>query len=104
MSNDNDDIIKYIINHLFLPPILPEADETDIECQQALLSHVVESAAAFCEVLDRPGVDQNVLRCWRILHKMLLSMDTIRQGAFMDLNELESAVLDMQVNGALCNC
>ena len=94
----------YIINHLFLPPILPQTDDRDVECRKALLSHVVESANVYCQHLKNSGVDFPVHRCWRILYKMLLSMQTIRQDAFMDQQELETAVQKMEVDGTSFSC
>ena len=93
------DNTSYIINHLFLPPVLPQTDDKDVECQKALLLHVVESANVFCQHLEISGVDRTVHRCWRILYKMLLSMQTIRQDAFIDQQELQTAVQNMEVDG-----
>ena len=93
------DSASYIINHLFLPPILPQTDDRDVECQEALLSHVVESANVYCQNLESSGVDRTVHRCWLILYKMLLSMQTIRQAEFIDQQELQTAVQNMEVDG-----
>jgi len=47
-SDPTDDThLRYLIDHLFLPPELPQKDDSDPTSTHALLSHVSDSAAAF---------------------------------------------------------
>jgi Family of unknown function (DUF6606) len=96
--NTSDDI-NYIVNHLFLPPKLPQEEDVNFQSQNALLSHVVESAAAFYRAANDATADGDVCRYWSILHKMLSSMQTVRQGAYIDLQIFQRTVEDMCVNG-----
>jgi len=96
---DLSDDISYIANHLFLPPYLPQEEDRAPDRQSALLSHIVESAAAFDEAIHHLEVDQNVRQCWHVLHRMLLSTQRVRRGPFIDFQVLLDVVQDMQLNG-----
>lgn len=91
--------ISYIVNHLFLPPKLPQEMDTSVQSQNALLSHVVESAAAFHRAIQLATVDRDVCQYWSILHKMLYSMQAVRHGAHIDSRALQRTIEEMRVNG-----
>ena len=96
----SSDSITYIANHLFLPPGLPQQEDREVDSQNSLLSHVVESAATFYQNINRAEVDQHVRQCWDTLHRMLLSVQNVRQGSLLDLQSLRDVVENMRIGGA----
>jgi hypothetical protein len=94
------DHLTYIINHLFLPPKLPQEDDSSPTGTQALLQHVTESAAAFVGSLRNQNVDLSVLHCWRTLHKMLESMALLHRSEYIPLKGLRDSINDMKIGGA----
>lgn len=96
----NSQVLHYVINHLFLPPQLPQEDDSgDIDSQAALLLHISESATAFAEGLSNTDVGTSVTPCWQILQKMLQSMHRIHENTHMSLAELQRTVENMEVQG-----
>lgn len=91
--------MKYIVNHLFLPPKLPQEDDRTEDKQSALLGHVVESTAVFCQELNNIEVDKYVRQCWATLLKMFLSMQSLRETVVLPLEDLRDAVERMQISG-----
>jgi hypothetical protein len=94
------DHLTYIINHLFLPPKLPQEGDSSPAGTQALLQHVTDSADAFVEVLCHQNVDISVLRSWCTLHKMLESMAVLHQSEYIPLEGLRSSISYMETGGA----
>jgi len=95
------DHLTYIINHLFLPPRLPQADDSGPTGTQALLQHVTDSADAFVEVLCHQNVDISVLRSWCTLHKMLESMAVLHQSEYIPLEGLHNSINYMEIGDIL---
>lgn len=94
------DDLTYLINHLFLPPKLPQQDDSDSSGRQALLHFVTDSAAAFLETLYDKNVDVDVLRGWCTLHKMLESMTALHQSVYIPLENLRRTIENMKIHGA----
>ncbi|KAJ7497967.1 hypothetical protein B0H11DRAFT_1715437 [Mycena galericulata] len=102
----DQDALNYIINHLFLPPKLPQEDDSDSSQQDALLEHISTCARLFCEGLRKDYVhhiDRNAFACWETLRKTL--------GNFGDLHNntrnisharLEKVMNRMGVHEILC--
>lgn len=97
-----NDTLRYLINHLFLPPQLPQEDDSgNAGNQAALISHISESVAAFYEGLINAGVDHQVKQCWEHLQQTLGSMYQIHTDSHIFLPELRRTVKGMQVQGEL---
>jgi hypothetical protein len=96
--NSND--LTYLINHLFLPPKLPQQDDSDSPGAQALLHFITNSAAAFLGALWDKNVDIGVLDRWRTLHKMLESMTSLHQSVHIPLEGLRRTINNMKIHGA----
>jgi len=94
-----DDLI-YIINHLFLPPKLPQKDDSSPANTRALLSLVTNSVVGFLDVLHSQNIDTGVLRRWRTLHKMLGSMEVLHQSEYIPLEGLRDSINNMKIHGA----
>ncbi|KAF8526784.1 hypothetical protein JB92DRAFT_2869478 [Gautieria morchelliformis] len=115
--------IRYIVNHLFLPPHLPQEDDSrDMSLpqydepstatlsntlrghrkQDALLSHVIESAGDFYQAVNHGQADQDARQCWRVLYKMLVSMQRVRHEASINSQELQQVIQNMEIQDNLC--
>ncbi|KAJ7221929.1 hypothetical protein C8J57DRAFT_1593667, partial [Mycena rebaudengoi] len=97
--------IDYIINHLFLPPKLPQAhDDPDSSKQQALAQHLSNCAAIFCDHLSREDVESSVQAHWKDLKKMLSGFARIHEGAGMSPEHLAAAINKMNSKGEYVLC
>jgi hypothetical protein len=94
--------LRYTINHLFLPPKLPQEDDSgDIHSQTYLLTHVLESADAFATGLSHSDVGDHVKQCWQVLRRTLESVHRIHSGTHISFAELQKTVECMEVQGRL---
>jgi hypothetical protein len=99
LIRDPDDL-TYLVHHHFLPPKLPQEDDSSSAGTQALLQHVTDCAAAFAGSLRNQNVDLSVLHCWCTLHKMLKSMALLHRSEYIPLKGLCDSVNDMKIGGA----
>lgn len=94
--------LRYIINHLFLPPQLPQEDDNgDLLNQTNLLAHVLESVNAFAMRLSRADTSDHAKQCWQVLRQTLESMNRIHSGSHISLAELQRTVERMEAQGRL---
>jgi hypothetical protein len=93
------DVLSYLTNHLFLPPELPQEDDSSPEETRALLHHVTDSAAAFCSDLRSQNVDVGVLHKWLTLHRMLKSMKVLHKSQYIPLEDLRNLINNMKIHG-----
>ena len=91
--------LGYLINHLFLPPKLPQEDDSDPTSTHALLRHVSDSAAAFLRYQKAENAGTGVLSVWRTLYKMLQSMEKLHKSIYIPLECLRSAINNMEMHG-----
>jgi hypothetical protein len=99
----NPQAVHYMINHLFLPPKLPQEDDSgDPSNQEALLLHLSESAKAFADGLSHlDHISAQASQAWRILQRMLESMHRIHRGTHLSMAELQRTIERMKVQGQL---
>jgi hypothetical protein len=90
--------IEYLTNHFFLPPKLPQQDDSGSARTNALIDHVTDSAAAFLNILEQDA-DVDVLRRWRTLHKMLESMQVLHKSEYIPLKGLRNSINKMEIHG-----
>ena len=93
--------LAYLVDHLFLPPKLPQEDDSSLDGPQALLSHVKESATAFVQKLREKNVDGDIIRSWARLRKTFKWMDDLHVKGLLPLESLNGAISGMDVDGAL---
>lgn len=94
--------LTFLVNHLFLPPKLPQEDDSASGGPQALLSHVRKSTMAFFEVVfGDKNVDNNIIHSWMRLQKTLRWMDDLHVQGLLLLESLHEAISGMDVDGAL---
>ncbi|KAJ7881155.1 hypothetical protein B0H13DRAFT_936737 [Mycena leptocephala] len=99
----NREALDYVINHLFLPPKLPqEHDSTDVECRRALLEHISKCAKSFCEGLKNDNVDNEVQAHWERLRRTQERFAYIHNTPNISKENLEEAINGMRLNDVLC--
>ena len=93
--------LAYLVDHLFLPPELPQEDDSSSDGPQALLSHVNRSVKIFVKKLRKKRVDNNIIRSWARLRKTFKWMDDLHVKNLLPLESLNGAISGMDVDGAL---
>ena len=93
--------LAYLVDHLFLPPKLPQEDDSSSDGPQALLSHVNRSVKIFVKKLRKKRVDNDIIRSWARLRKTFKWMDDLHVKALLPLESLNGAISGMDVDGAL---
>lgn len=87
--------LEYIINHVFLPPKLPQEDDRDSAKSAALAEELVEALRAF-----RTYSTQQDLPTWTSLARMVENMSRIRdESGDMNPDKLEQTLLQMVDGG-----
>ncbi len=66
----DDALLNYIINHVFLPPILPQEDDRDEKHESGLCSILLECAQRYQSHLDENGQQK-----WSHILKMLQNFE-----------------------------
>ncbi|KAJ7614704.1 hypothetical protein DFH06DRAFT_1013871 [Mycena polygramma] len=95
--------LNYAINHLFLPPKLPQEDDsTDVGVQQELLQHISKCAQLFCQGLRDANVADEVQRCWNRLEKTLERFASLHAAPHISEESLIEAINGMKLHDVLC--
>jgi len=66
--------LHYIINHVFLPPKLPQEDDSDVKEESALIEQCEEALRSF-QALISPNEHERWAVCTKMLSKMLAMRD-----------------------------
>ena len=77
--------LAYLVDHLFLPPKLPQEDDSTLGGPQALLLHVKESTTGFVHKLGDMNVDGDIIRSWAHLPKTFQWTDDLHVNDFLPL-------------------
>jgi hypothetical protein len=93
--------LEYVINHLFLPPKLPQEYDDDPESskQRALVQHLADCADLFCDHLRREDVEDRVQACWGVLQTMLSNFANVYEGASLSREHLAATINTMDPDG-----
>jgi hypothetical protein len=94
--------LNYIINHVFLPPMLPhEYDGDDPKNDAALLYCVFEAAQKFCSALENSDTDEalSVLPAWTGILVMLENIASLHAQPHLVKEDVTMALRRMQVKG-----
>jgi len=93
--------LQYIIEHVFLPPRLPHAYDTETEGKdESLYKFVADASEYFVEALElSQGISQRDLQLWRELNKMLECTTRIHQLHRLTKEDIESALQQLKVGG-----
>ncbi|KAJ7272609.1 hypothetical protein B0H12DRAFT_1007977 [Mycena haematopus] len=98
----NQKQLGYAINHLFLPPKLPQKADTDVELERSLLEHIVNCVQTFCEGLRRDNVDSAVQTCWGLLQRTLDNFADIHGSENLSEEHMQQVINEMQLHDVLC--
>lgn len=85
-------LLDYIVNHVFFPPKLPQADDSSIEHDLAICDLVVRNAEAFAAFMQ---YDESH---WKPIIRMLVNLRVIYSMPSLDKQELHGLVARL-VNG-----
>lgn len=92
--------LEYAINHIFLPPKLPQEDDSaDMKLQRALLQHIAKCAKSFCEGLERDNAGIEVQDCWKLVYRTLKHFAALHSTPNLSRETLEEVISGMQVHG-----
>ena len=92
--------LQYIVEHVFLPPKLPQSHDTETELKDgSLYRFVAHSSQRFLEALNKSAHAPSELQCWKKLVHMLDVMEDIHQQHQLSKEELKPALDKMVVGG-----
>ncbi|KAJ6485650.1 hypothetical protein C8R45DRAFT_278518 [Mycena sanguinolenta] len=94
--------LDYAINHLFVPPKLPQEDDTDVELQHAFVRHIAECAEAFCAGLAHDNVVNEAQSRWKLLQKTLLNFARAHGSGNLSKEHLQEVINGMKSDDVLC--
>jgi hypothetical protein len=96
MSNINQQQLQYIVNHIFLPPELPQKDDKNLENDRAMCDVLYTSACSYYASLPSDGQIR-----WDPIVKMLQNLCNFHKPDVLYKDLLESAIERMQPGGML---
>ncbi|KAJ6561074.1 hypothetical protein DFH09DRAFT_1035925 [Mycena vulgaris] len=94
--------LEYIINHLFLPPRLPQKDDSLLSLQKGLLNHISDCARSFCEGLRNDNVPNEVQARWATLRRTLENFASVHGVSEISRDSLQMIIIRMQLDDVLC--
>jgi hypothetical protein len=96
MSNINLHKLQYIVNHIFLPPELPQKDDHNPENDRALCRELCQSACNFYGLLPSDGRTR-----WDPIIEMLQCLCDFHELDVLSKDCVKSAMERMQPGGML---
>lgn len=84
---------EYIINHVFLPPQLPQAGDQSMENDLALLDLVKRSAKVFAETMSSDAFD------WGPINRMLEDLRIVYSASALDKVILQDRISQLTEGG-----
>lgn len=94
--------LQYLIEHVFLPPKLPQSYDAETEQKEEFLhKFMAEASEYFVESLEVSphGISQRDLQLWRELNKMLECITRVHQLHRLTKEDIESALQRLEVGG-----
>lgn len=101
-ENFKPEDLKYILDHLFLPPRLPKGrDEQTRRKDGVLLSFLHEASIIFIDDLKTSASfsNEHSRETWERLSRMLSCMATLHCSENLIQQEVEDALQNMEING-----
>jgi hypothetical protein len=87
--------ILYILNHVFLPPKLPQEDDTETDSDIALCHLVYQASREFVGFLSPPQQQQ-----WSVVKTMLKAL--LKTTQVLDKDELAESISRLKEGGESC--
>lgn len=88
--------LSFMVNHIILPPKLPQEDDSDSTCELALVQFVRNQALAF-----QVNVPANYQMCWRRIVKMLDTWIKVNDFGSISKDVLVRAIYTLGSEGLL---
>jgi hypothetical protein len=95
-------VLQYLTRHVFLPPQLPQQDESDgSRMDYHLISEVEKASRLFIKLLPTSSESTSIgtIANWERASKMLLKMSNLHQNQFLFRNDLVSSFKLMGTGG-----
>lgn len=93
-TNVSREELRYIVNHVVLPPELPQEDDSSVSYDDVLLRLVHITAVSFASQLSADDA-----RLWEPIKKMLAQWIEIAQNGSIDDTTLDQALKHIGVGG-----
>ena len=90
-----EDILRYVLNHVFLPPKLPQKDDYDAELDAALCRFVYDAALEFAAFLPQSQQGR-----WSTVSLLLKNL--LESAGDLDKDMLEINILHLKIGGQSC--
>ena len=94
-SEDEVELLEYAINHIFVPPRLPNRADSNPQLESALLALVTGRAASFKDRLQ-PGGDAH--SAWEVICTMLAASAKLHEGELTE-DSVKTAITSMAPGG-----
>lgn len=96
-SKSNKQILNYVINHIFVPPRLPNKADGTPTLEAALLSLVSDLARAFTNRLEHESTPRVG---WEIISKMLSTLAELHEDELTE-DSINAALASMEPGGSI---
>lgn len=87
--------LEYIINHVFLPPKLPQKAEDYTDAKNSTLLKLLQHVA---ETYLQNGTDSERLQ-WALIIRMLTNLRSLENGSSLPNKEFRDAIVGMKTGG-----
>ncbi|KAJ6561052.1 hypothetical protein DFH09DRAFT_921131 [Mycena vulgaris] len=95
--------VLYAINHIFLPPKLPqEHDGADYSVQRAVLEHLSQCADTFFQQLALEDTEERVQAGWDVLRTTLEQFARLHENPNISKARLEQTINGMREHDVVC--
>jgi hypothetical protein len=94
--------LNYLATHIFLPPKLPQEEESDHYAKElSLLEFISTAVDEFRCILREPnsGTNQSAITAWSTVHRMLKASRSLYSSETLDADQTLKALLGMKVDG-----
>lgn len=86
--------LDFMINHIILPPKLPQADDSDFQCEISLAQLVHDQAIKF-----QANVPVVWRQCWTRTIKMLKTWLEVKEHGYISKEALSHAIMTLLQQG-----
>lgn len=91
----DSETLEYIINHVFLPPKLPQKAEDHTDAKNSTLLKILQYIA---ETYLQNGTDSERSQ-WTLIIRMLTSLRSLENGSSLPIKEFCDVVVGMKTGG-----
>lgn len=86
--------LEYVVNHIFLPPKLPQKDDTNEVMELALARHVYQAAVKYSQLLPQQGIMK-----WSYIVKALGKLCLLHERSLLSENVIQKSLFEMKSGG-----